>query len=56
MREEYRNTVRQHEESLWGIGTEPKFAIGQRALLVQTKKGNILWDCITLSMTRRSPA
>lgn len=48
MKGEYRNTVRQHEESLWGIGTEPKFAIGQRALLIQTKTGNVLWDCISL--------
>lgn len=48
MGEQYRNAVRQHEEKLWGIGTEPKFAIGQRALLLQTKDGNILWDCISL--------
>ena len=27
-----------------GIGTEPKFGIGQRALVVE----DILWDCITL--------
>jgi hypothetical protein len=31
-----------------GIGTEPRFAIGQRALLVQTPSGNVLWDCISL--------
>lgn len=30
---------------LTGVGGEPGFAIGQRALLVQTGKGNILWDC-----------
>jgi hypothetical protein len=29
-----------------GIGTEPRFAIGQRAIVLQTKQGNILWDCI----------
>ena len=28
--------------------TQPKFAIGQRALLIKTSQGNILWDCITL--------
>jgi Metallo-beta-lactamase superfamily len=33
---------------LTGIGTAPSFAIGQRALLVQSPKGNVLWDCITL--------
>lgn len=31
-----------------GIGTEPHFAIGQRALLVRTAEGNVLWDCISL--------
>ena len=30
-----------------GIGTEPKFAIGQRALLVPGEGGNLLWDCVT---------
>src|SRR6266581_340004 len=33
---------------LVGIGTEPDFAIGQRALLLQSPDGNLLWDCITL--------
>src|SRR5207302_3695319 len=32
---------------LTGIRTEPEFAIGQRALLVQTAQGNILWDSIS---------
>ena len=41
------NIFKEHEPGLIGIGTEPKFAIGQRALLVQTPKGNILWDCIS---------
>jgi len=36
------------ETGLTGIGTEPKFAIGQRALLVQASKGNVLWDCVSL--------
>ena len=31
-----------------GIGTEPKFAIGQRALHVQTGGRGFLWDCISL--------
>src|SRR5204862_262781 len=33
---------------LLGIGTEPEFAIGQRALLLQLPHGNLLWDCISL--------
>jgi len=42
------NRVQSEEPNLTGIGTEPAFAIGQRALLVQTPAGNLLWDCITL--------
>jgi glyoxylase-like metal-dependent hydrolase (beta-lactamase superfamily II) len=30
------------------IFSEPQFAIGQRAVLIQTSNGNILWDCISL--------
>lgn len=33
---------------LTGIGTKPSFGIGQRALLVRSPAGNVLWDCITL--------
>ena len=33
---------------LVGIGVEPSFAIGQRALLVRTPHGNVMWDCISL--------
>ncbi|KAK4129401.1 hypothetical protein N657DRAFT_640019 [Parathielavia appendiculata] len=29
------------------IVTVPKFAIGQRAILIQTPRGNVLWDCVT---------
>jgi glyoxylase-like metal-dependent hydrolase (beta-lactamase superfamily II) len=39
----------EHEApQLLGIGTEPEFAIGQRALLLQSPGGNLLWDCISL--------
>jgi glyoxylase-like metal-dependent hydrolase (beta-lactamase superfamily II) len=34
------------EGDLLGIGCEPSFAIGQRALLVRSTAGNVLWDCI----------
>jgi hypothetical protein len=33
---------------LWGLGLEPALAIGQRALLVRTPHGNVLWDCVPL--------
>jgi hypothetical protein len=36
------------EGDLVGIGTEPWFAIGQRALLVPFGDSNLLWDCISL--------
>jgi hypothetical protein len=44
----HRNSLRQEEPGLIGIGLEPQFAIGQRALLVRNAKGNVLWDCIPL--------
>lgn len=48
LREGYWNRVEPKKRGLFGIGTEPAFAIGQRALLVQTPGGNVLWDCIAL--------
>ncbi len=41
----YRNELETLEPGLTSIGTVPVFAIGQRALLVQTPAGNVLWDC-----------
>ncbi|KOX11627.1 beta-lactamase [Streptomyces sp. NRRL B-3648] len=29
-----------------GVGSVPEFAIGQRALLLRTAAGNVLWDCV----------
>jgi hypothetical protein len=42
------NAFRQHEPGVIGIGSMPGFAIGQRALLLLTPHGNVLWDCISL--------
>jgi hypothetical protein len=42
----HRNSFHQHEPGVTGIGTEPHFAIGQRAVLIETPNGNVLWDCI----------
>ena len=47
LRHEYRNVIRD-DAGFVGIGTEPSFAIGQRALLVPWRGSNLLWDCITL--------
>jgi len=43
----HRNLFTDEEPGLVSIGTEPPIAIGQRALLVRTPAGNMLWDCIT---------
>lgn len=44
----HRNVITEVEPNLFGVGTEPKVAIGQRALLVKSAEGNILWDCTPL--------
>jgi hypothetical protein len=43
LRAEHRNEIRR-DGAYDGVGMEPAFAIGQRALLA----GNVLWDCIPL--------
>ena len=48
LRRGHRNAFQQLEPGLLGISTTPDFAIGQRALLVRTPAGNVLWDCISL--------
>jgi hypothetical protein len=48
LRQGHHNVIKLEEPGLTGIGTHPTFAIGQRALLVQTPAGNVLWDCISL--------
>jgi len=45
--EGYQNEFRSIEPGVTGISTAPEFAIGQRAILIQTPEGNILWDCIS---------
>lgn len=40
----HRSEVRELEPGLLGIGSAPEVAIGQRALLVRTAAGNLLWD------------
>jgi glyoxylase-like metal-dependent hydrolase (beta-lactamase superfamily II) len=42
------NGWRELEPGLFAIHTHPDFAIGQRALLLRTAQGNILWDCLAL--------
>jgi hypothetical protein len=48
LQKSHRNVLFQEGENLWGIQTQPEFAIGQRALLLQTRNGGFLWDCVSL--------
>ena len=48
LRRSHRNSFRRIEGALMGIGMAPEFAIGQRALFIQSPGGNVLWDCISL--------
>lgn len=42
------NKIVQLNDNLYEIVIEPSFAIGQRAFLVLSESGNVLWDCIPL--------
>jgi hypothetical protein len=48
--EDYRrthtNVLAEEERNLHTIHPQPKAGIGQRAFLVRTKEGNLLWDCV----------
>ncbi len=51
-----REELTKHHKLIWredlgipGIGMEPSFAIGQRALLVREGDGCVLWDCVPLA-------
>jgi hypothetical protein len=45
LRAERRNEIREDGE-LTGVGVDPWFAIGQRALLVPFGASNLMWDCV----------
>lgn len=48
LRSRHRNLIKVEEPNLIGIGAEPGFAIGQRALLILSPDGNVLWDCLAV--------
>lgn len=48
LRQEHHNCFEAEEPGLTSVITSPTFAIGQRALLLQTPGGNVLWDCVSL--------
>jgi hypothetical protein len=43
-----RNSLKFEEPGLIGVGIDPPFAIGQRALFLRTPRANVLWDCLSL--------
>lgn len=46
LRATHQNKWQQHLKGLFSLQTVPSFAINQRAFLLQSAQGNILWDCI----------
>lgn len=44
----YSILIKKLNDNLYELRMTPSFAIGQRALLILTPGGNILWDCIAL--------
>jgi len=45
-RKTHKNVFAEEEADLHSILPQPKAGIGQRAFLVRTKEGNVLWDCV----------
>ncbi|MFL6415498.1 MAG: MBL fold metallo-hydrolase [Bryobacteraceae bacterium] len=48
LKRDHGTKIQEEEPGLTSFSIEPKFAIGQRAFLIQTPSGNVLWDCISL--------
>jgi len=48
LRNTHSNKFRRLAAGLTTIETTPAFGIGQRAILVRTPAGNVLWDCLAL--------
>jgi hypothetical protein len=45
-RKTHENVFAEEEPGLHSIHPRPKAGIGQRAFLLRTKEGNVLWDCV----------
>jgi hypothetical protein len=48
LRKTHKQVFAEEGEGITGIGMSPAFAINQRPLLIQSKAGNVLWDCNTI--------
>ncbi|TWV58021.1 MBL fold metallo-hydrolase [Streptomyces misionensis] len=44
--EGHRGRLEEEGPGVIGVGTEPAVGIGQRALLIRSPAGNVLWDCL----------
>ena len=44
----HKNKITRINDRLFEIVIEPRFAIGQRAFLVLSERGNVLWDCVPM--------
>ncbi|UFZ03354.1 MBL fold metallo-hydrolase [Bradyrhizobium ontarionense] len=44
-----RQVVWREDDGVTGLGLDPSFAIGQRALLIPEPDGCVMWDCIPLA-------
>lgn len=48
LRAAHRIRIADEDPGITGFGTDPGFAINQRALVLQSPAGNVLWDCISV--------
>jgi glyoxylase-like metal-dependent hydrolase (beta-lactamase superfamily II) len=48
LRRDHRSRIEAEGSGLTGIGMDPSFAIGQRALHLRTAGGGFIWDCTSL--------
>jgi glyoxylase-like metal-dependent hydrolase (beta-lactamase superfamily II) len=48
LRKNHKTVIVEEEENLLSFSIEPRFGIGQRAFLIRTPEGNVLWDCLSL--------
>jgi glyoxylase-like metal-dependent hydrolase (beta-lactamase superfamily II) len=48
LQRDHHTVIKPVDPGVTGLGVAPSFALGQRALLVQTPQGNVLWECVSL--------
>ena len=51
LRQRHDNHLEVLEENLFSLETRPALGIGQRALVVRSAEGNVMWDCTFLGPT-----